>query len=204
MTTFKVKTAGKLSLTQGSARVMLSSSWAQNWYEDALNEVVTAKTESDTNFVRREIIFAVCFAESYLLEWARDIAFRGNTDEKIILIKKYFRIEGYEGLTDRWKRIIKEICSKELKISPPNFGESFWSEWVKLVDFRSGFSHGRESIPYGTDPPDKDIYRITSPGEAAGLKVGWATRNVFNLISKLHEVTDSATGEKSPSWLRKP
>jgi hypothetical protein len=203
MTTHKKEVGGQLNFSGNLPRIMLSSHWAQNWYEDALNEVEAAKADRDINFVRREIIFAVCFAESYLLEWARDSVFKGNTDEKTMLIKEYFRKRN-ESLTERWKRIVKEICSKVLKVSSLNFGESYWDEWLKLVDFRHGFSHGRESIPYGTDPPDKNFYHMTSPGEAAGLKVGWATRTVFNLIYKLHEVTDRATGTKPPSWLRQP
>jgi hypothetical protein len=44
-------------------------SFAPEWFEDALRE---AKTSNDHNARRREIVFAVSCAESYLVEWVRD------------------------------------------------------------------------------------------------------------------------------------
>ena len=44
-------------------------SFAKAWFKDALNEV---RHGIDINSRRREIIFAVAFAESYLVEWVRD------------------------------------------------------------------------------------------------------------------------------------
>lgn len=50
--------------------VWLSDNFAQDWFADALNE---ARTEQDHNSRRREIIFATCFAESYIFEWVRHV-----------------------------------------------------------------------------------------------------------------------------------
>ena len=198
----KRKLGDEFTVTAHPVRITLSSHWAQHWYEDALNELRTGGVTNDLNSKRREIIFAVCFVESYLLEWARDHVFVGDMEIKLDKIKKYFYVK--KGLAEKWKKIVKAICKEELNIKPPNFNEDYWHEFIKLVDYRHGYVHARESIPYGTDPPDKDIFRMTSPGDTSKVKVGWATRTVFNLISKLHEVTDIKTGVNPPDWLRKP
>lgn len=49
----------------GMPTIWLSYCFAPEWFADALNE---AKTGRDHNTRRREIIFAVCCAESYLVE----------------------------------------------------------------------------------------------------------------------------------------
>lgn len=49
--------------------VWLSAHFALYWYQDAWAE---AKNTGDTQFRRREILFSLAAAESYLLEWVRD------------------------------------------------------------------------------------------------------------------------------------
>ena len=56
-----------------SANLFESTAWradsfARAWFEDALRE---ANTGAGPNARRREIVFAVACAESYLLEWVR-------------------------------------------------------------------------------------------------------------------------------------
>jgi hypothetical protein len=53
----------------GIPTVWLSYSFAAEWFNDALTE---ARAGKDHHARRREILFAVCCAESYLVEWIRD------------------------------------------------------------------------------------------------------------------------------------
>src|SRR5437763_1505475 len=62
-------------ITAGAATLWLTYSFAPEWFEDALHE---ARTGQEHHARRREIVFAVCFAESYLLEWVRDEVLKGD------------------------------------------------------------------------------------------------------------------------------
>src|SRR5688572_8466411 len=50
-------------------------SFAPEWFADARHE---ARTGTDHHARRREIVFAVCCAESYLVEWVRDEVLRSE------------------------------------------------------------------------------------------------------------------------------
>jgi hypothetical protein len=65
-----------------SPKLWTSSSWARDWFEDALS----AAKEAGRHARRRETLFAVCCAESYLFEWVRDEVLKGKYDE----LAKYF------------------------------------------------------------------------------------------------------------------
>jgi hypothetical protein len=54
--------------TVGVPTVWVSDNFSEDWFSDALKE---ARSGTDFNARRREIIFAACFAESYLFEWTR-------------------------------------------------------------------------------------------------------------------------------------
>jgi hypothetical protein len=54
--------------------VWLSDNFSEDWYLDSLHEARSAKNGPDVhNSIRREIIFSVCFLESYIFEWVRDM-----------------------------------------------------------------------------------------------------------------------------------
>ena len=53
----------------GMPTIWQTYSFAPEWFADALHE---AGQTGNHHARRREIIFAVCFAESYLVEWVRD------------------------------------------------------------------------------------------------------------------------------------
>ena len=52
----------------GQATIWQSCSWARDWFDDAFD----AAKQADHRARRREIIFSVCFAETYLFECVRD------------------------------------------------------------------------------------------------------------------------------------
>ena len=53
---------------QSETELWRSASWASRWFADASRE---AHIGPDVDARRREIVFAVCFVESYLFEWTR-------------------------------------------------------------------------------------------------------------------------------------
>jgi hypothetical protein len=55
----------------GRTELWLAASFASSWFRDALVEAQRSKGDIDAR--RRGILFAVCFVESYLLEWTRDL-----------------------------------------------------------------------------------------------------------------------------------
>ena len=57
-------------IAEGTVELWATASFARAWFSDALEE---AGVVNDSDARRREIVFAVCFAESYLLEWVRDV-----------------------------------------------------------------------------------------------------------------------------------
>jgi hypothetical protein len=64
-----IESAQLTSSAHGIAAVWLTASFAREWFNDAVHE---ARTGGDIQAKRREIVFAVSFAESYLFEWVRD------------------------------------------------------------------------------------------------------------------------------------
>src|SRR5688572_8593570 len=58
--------------------VWITSSFAPAWFQDALRE---ARMGTDHTARRSEIVFAVCFAESYLVEWVRDAVLKGRMEQ---------------------------------------------------------------------------------------------------------------------------
>jgi rubredoxin len=78
-----------LPVVFGIATVWLSYSFAPEWFADALHE---ARAGGDHHARRREILFSVCCAESYILEWVRDQVLNRQFDR----LNKYFHPENGE------------------------------------------------------------------------------------------------------------
>src|SRR5437016_1725000 len=86
----------------GTPTVWKTYCFAPEWFNDALNE---ARTGLDHKSRRREIIFSVCAAESYLFEWVRDEVLNRNFSE----LKSYFLPGKRRGITEKWKEIPKQL-----------------------------------------------------------------------------------------------
>ena len=169
-----------VTLPMITAELILSpwiyQSFAPEWLKDALYE---AQNASDYNSMRREIIFATAFAESYLFEWLRDD----------ILKKDFIKLSAYYNLfymihssTEKWKEIPKKLYNDGLISDIPKIEniKQEWNEFDKVVKYRNGLSHGASSIPKnlslsGVSP--------TPPlGELHKKKPGWAIKTVVELI----------------------
>jgi predicted RNA-binding Zn-ribbon protein involved in translation (DUF1610 family) len=93
--TLRMTRSDKVNIgVQESVGIMMSAHFAQSWFEDALRE---ANTPDDAHARRREIVFAVCFAETYLFEWVRDEVVRGDVQKLNI----YFQPGKFRGIEDK-------------------------------------------------------------------------------------------------------
>lgn len=176
----------------GELTVWKTFSFAPMWFGDALREA-TAGGGADGR--RREIVFAVCSAESYIVEWIRDeILGRDFTR-----LSEFFPPGKQEGVEDKWKRVCAATAAQSLVASAPSFSGREWYEFTKLVELRNGLIHARASRPETAGVPDKELPR-PSKGELDSMKPGWPTRTVATLIRSLH----SAAGTAGPRWVVDP
>jgi hypothetical protein len=190
-----LKVSAKLvgsAFVSARATVWRSYHFAPEWYRDALNE---AHHGTDHDARRREIVFAVCVAESYLLEWVRDSVL--NRD--FLALDKYFPPGEKRPITMKWKKIIKQLKDDSLIPDIPNFGGTTWSNFNELVEFRNGLVHARASRPETDGLPEEKL-PVPSKTILDELKVGWPTGVVYSLISELHDVV----GTDPPDWLKHP
>ena len=177
----------------GTPTIWLTYSFAPEWFKDALNE---ARTGQDHHSRRREIVFSVCFVESYLFEWVRDEILNRKFDE----LAKYFPDKDRQlSTTDRWKAVIKRLHKDNRIQKVPNFGDSWWRGVRTLVEYRNGLVHAGASRPE-TDSLRDDEKPVPSKTTLDQLEAGWAVRVVIELIRRLHE----AAGTSTPAWLIEP
>jgi len=165
--------------------------FSKDWFEDALSE---ARSGFGRNARRREIIFAVAFAESYWVEWVRDEIFKGDLDKVID------RLAGKKiSAEDKWKKLTKELMDENLLKGIPELKTKFWQEWKLLIDYRDGLVHGVSSLPECADNP-----RGKKPFPAVNvldtMEPGWPTKVTINLVKEFH----SAAGTDPPTWLIEP
>lgn len=106
--------ADSLALVGYEPRVWIAASFAREWFADALREAAG----SDEQSRRREIVFSVCFVESYLFEWTRDrVGPKEATDT-------YFPPGVWSGVRDRWKRVMKALEENAKIPQQPDLGGS--------------------------------------------------------------------------------
>jgi hypothetical protein len=171
-----------------------SYSFAPEWFKDALSE---ARTGQDHHSRRREILFAVCFVESYLFEWVRDEVLNREFNE----LTQYFPDKDRRGIRKRWKEVIKNLEQDKKILKAPSFGNSDWNDFVELVKYRDGLVHAGASRPE-TNSPISQAYASPEPSKTGlgQLQAGWAVSVVVALLRHLHD----AIGTPAPEWLADP
>jgi len=168
-----------------SHQIWTDYAFAPEWFADAIAE---AHHRRDPHARRREILFAVCFAESYLFEWVRDEVLKRDFSK----LKDYFKPEERPSVLEKWKDI-----PKQLNVTP-NFNN--WGEFCKLVNYRNGLVHGVASRPQ-TSPQPADIEKpVPSKTMLDALPAGWAIGVVVTLVERLHD----AARTSPPTWLVHP
>lgn len=166
-----------------SVKIWISENLARSWFEDALHE---ARNGTDYNFIRREIIFSVCFAETYLYEWTRTIVGVNN-------IPKYFPRNYYNKqhkllkdlktiLAKNWRLIPNKLYQEGLIRCDPNLDVLMLDV---LVTIRNGYIHAHASRPL-TDSQPQEEKPVPIRSEIEKLGQGWALQIVLDLIFDLH------------------
>lgn len=168
-----------------------SATFAPLWYKDALSEA-NQNQAADRDARRKEVIFAVACAESYLFEWVRDdVLIR---DYKALEI--YFPAGQHSGVKERWKEVTRNLDKDNRIKNTHDFCHSTaWQEFNRLIDFRNGLLHGGASRPE-TAGLTKG-FPVPSMRELDLLKPGWAIYVVRNLIIELNTVADTPL----PNWI---
>jgi hypothetical protein len=183
----------KIRFRVPSPTVWQAYPFALEWYADALRE---ARIVGDHNARRREILFAVCCAESYLLEWVRDEVLKKDYKRLI----DYFPPGRRRPVVAKWKEIPKQLKKDGLIPGVPNYGENWWEEWRELVEnYRDGLVHASSSRPESSSQTPKSN---PAPSKTAldQLPAGWAVGVVTSLIRNLHH----SVGTPVPSWIIEP
>jgi hypothetical protein len=168
--------------------------YAYEWFNDALTE---ARMGGDYNQRRREILFAVCFAENYLFEWVRDTVLKGDFDK----LNKYFPPGSRRDVFTKWKDIPKQLASENLIDASPNLGEAYWEDFQVLIDYRNGLAHAQAARPENrTHKQPKNEKPMPSKETLDNLPAGWAVQVVVKLVQRFND----AAGTTLPSWLVYP
>lgn len=184
---------GDILSVQGSDVVVelwAYGTYASDWFGDAQKEV---NIESD-HARRREIIFAVCAIESYLVEWVRDDVLNRSFRH----LANYFPVKDRNiGIDKRWRRVIERLYTDSKIRRKPTLGGQYWDAFTALVRFRNGIVHGRTSRPESDKVP-KDERPEPTVNQLAKLGPGGAVQVIAKVIRKLHE----AVGTTPPGWLQ--
>jgi len=159
--------------------------------KDALNEI---EIEDGQNSRRREILFAVCFSESYIIEWVRDEIFAGNIKG---FVEKFASGRKFGGAYQIWTVILEKL--KKEKLIPETVdltAEPCWTEFRNLRYYRNELVHGAASLPEG-NTLNYGKERLLPPSELSKLKPCWAIGVTIELVKCLHK----AVGTSPPEWL---
>ena len=181
-----------LRIAAGNLVLWVNYSFAPDWLGDALTE---ARSGPGHRPRRREILFAVCFVESYLFEWVRDDILKREYNR----LEKYFPTDDRTGVRERWKEVIKSLHADDLLPALPSFGDPSWSDFRTLVTHRDGLVHAKASRPDAAtlskeQKPVPDMHTLDQ------LAPGWPVRTVVALVKNLH----AAAGTLPPAWLVEP
>jgi hypothetical protein len=175
----------------GSLELWKYGTHARSWFADAQKQ---AALKDDQDARRREIVFAVCAVESYLLEWARDSVLKGDFRR----LNHYFPADSkaWKGVVGRWRTVVDHLYEDGNISGRPDWGHHSWARFADLVNFRNGLVHGRASRPDNDGLTERERPEPRAE-QLAGLGPGGATNIVAEVIRVLHQ----AVGTPPPDWL---
>jgi hypothetical protein len=178
----------------GTPTVWLSDNFAEDWYRDALQE---ARTGTDYNAIRREILFAACFAETYIFEWTRRKLQIEEINDYFPPTARFEKDPRYRrSLVEKWRDVPKELFEAGKIPTEPKLDISKLSE---LIKFRNGLVHAAGSRP-ATKVQSKKTKPFPAKRDLKKLSAGWAVRIVVDLVFDLHKTL----GESSDFYLERP
>ena len=175
--------------------------FAPSWYADALDQARQGAPD-DVDARRREVLFAVCCAGSYVYEWTYELLYAAGL-EAHREIERYFPPSpdprSKRGVVEQWKEVPMRLQLGGRIAARPDWGGEDWEEWRRLVDYRNALVHAhlsRASIIGASETlePQNTI------NELRELTSGWAVKVVATLTRRLN----SAAGTKTPYWVVDP
>lgn len=171
-----------------------SDNYAEDWYRDALAE---ASSGGDHNALRREIIFASCFAESFIFEWARRKLQIEEINDYFPPKRRFKNDPKYRRkLLKKWKEVPRELQEAGKTKVQPNLD---LSRLGQLLECRHGLVHASASRPATKAQPRK-TRPFPRKKDLKTLTAGWAVSIVFDLVSELC----NQLSEPKPEYLQKP
>jgi hypothetical protein len=183
-----------MRLLEGTT-LWVTRNFAKTWFTDALREARSGPQVPHRDALRREIVFAVCFVESFLVEWTRDAALKGRFHD----LSRYFPPDDRRGIRKRWKEVIRDLHHDGLLRSRPDFGTTVWTDFCRVIDYRDGLIHASMSRPESPDLPPGEV-PSPSAEDLGREERGFAVRRVVALVRQLH----GWAGTTPPAWLQEP
>jgi hypothetical protein len=182
--------------TFGEVTIWQNYRWAQHWFGDAAAEAQRQATgDAIRHARRREILFAVCFAESYLFEWVLDDVLKHDFKA----LESFFPHDQRgrkRGIREKWKKVTKLLLDMGRIARLPAAGDRQSQAWNTLIEYRDGLVHAVASRPAtASRPPDQGP--IPEVSELDRLSAGWALGVAREQVRRLHQ----AAGTEMPSWL---
>jgi len=140
----------------------------------------------------------VCFAESYLFEWVRDVVLAGKDPEDL---NRYFLPiqRRWRRLPEKWKKVINQLHCDDRIQGVLDFRAQPWKRFLRPLEKRNGLVHARASRPETSGRPEEEKPSPTMR-ELTAMEASCPTRVVVDLVEQLHK----ATGTDAPAWLVKP
>jgi hypothetical protein len=168
-------------------------SFAPDWFKDAMHEAKAPLGDVDAR--RREILFSVAFAESYIVEWLRDEVLKRDYRK----FWDYFGPKVKFSAKEKWLEIPKRLYAENLIPRCPDLGQHFWEEFLTLISYRDGLVHAGSSRPESSSLSkyEKPLPQVSVLGQ---LQPAWAIKTVVLLVKELHEKAATAL----PSWITLP
>lgn len=168
-----------------------AETYAPKWFKDALQEA--SRNEIDSR--RREIVFALATAESYLLEWVRDDLLKRDFDR----LSNFFPPRERSGVMDRFAKVLSDLHAAGLIHQEPSFMAPVWDRFRTLIDYRNGLLHANASRPHlrrkrSTSQP---VQPLPSSNQLKNYRPGCAVGVVMEVICELHSLSRTPV----PSWL---
>lgn len=166
----------------------MAGDFARDWLADAKKEACG----TDRHAKRREILFSVCFLESYLLEWVRDQILKKDYGR----LATYFPPNSKRPILKRWEFVTTKLLQDHLISSTPDFDRKTsgaWRDLIQLINLRNWLCHAGASRPI-SEAFDQDWMR-----KFADTPNGWALDVSIRVVRELHQ----AAGDKFPvpEWI---
>lgn len=176
----------------GIPTVWQADNFAEDWFTDALAEAQRGANDHQSR--RRGIIFAVCFAESYIFEWGRRQLQIEEIGQYFPQERRFSRDPRYRrSVVEQWRALPKDLYDAGKISQLPKLDLSMFSV---LVDYRNGLVHAHSSRPRIAGQP---VARAIPTKEVlAKLESGWAVKIVADLVTDFHR----GLGTPLPTYLQ--